>query len=315
MAISLKSMQYFNTAVDCGSISRAAERLNIAASAVSAAIDQVEATFELTLVVRRRSRGIEANASGRLIAAKFARILEDYHAILEEGADLKQLLGGSLRIGYYAPVAPAFLPGLFATAFPDGSAVTLHLRECDNDVAQDGLINGEFDVILFVSDGARASIDHEVLLKAPPYCLVPDGHPFAERNSVSLAEIGNEPLVVLDRPMVAGYYHQLFEAIEPSVRIAGYANSTEMVRSLVSEGHGCAVLNMRPLTETSYAGAGLVSVPILDPLQPLSLAIAYDRSRPRRVVEHFANACRAYFAADGAKLCVVAEGGEPSATD
>lgn len=295
MSLSLKSMRYFNTVVTLGSISRAAEHLNIAASAVSAAIDQVEATFELTLLTRQRSRGITANANGRLVAQKFARLLEDYQSILAEGAELKHALGGDLRVGYYAPVAPAFLPDIFSDILPKDSAVVLHLQECDNEAAQDGLLNGDFDVILFVSEGAKASIDYDVLIEAPPYCLLPSAHPLAQHPSVSMAEIAREPLVVLDRPVVASYYQKLFMDFADDVRIAAYANSTEMVRSLVSRGKGCAVLNMQPLTDVSYSGHGLVSRPISDPLRPLTLAIGYDHAKPRRIVRHFVEACHAYF--------------------
>ena len=114
MTVSLKAMEYFTTALRHGSISKAAAELNIAASAVGAAIDQVEAAFDLSLTIRQRSRGIEATASGRLIAQKFDRLLEDYATVLAQGNDLKQGLSGTLRIGYYAPIAPAFLPPILA---------------------------------------------------------------------------------------------------------------------------------------------------------------------------------------------------------
>lgn len=103
-------MEYFTTALRHGNIAKAAGELNIAASAIATAIDQVEAAFDLTLVTRQRSRGIAANASGRLVAQKLNGLLEEYRAVLTEGADLKTALSGVLRIGYYAPIAPAFLP-------------------------------------------------------------------------------------------------------------------------------------------------------------------------------------------------------------
>lgn len=305
MPLSLKAMQYFNTALAFGSIARAAEHLNIAASAVSAAIDQVEETFELTLVTRQRSRGITANASGRLIAQKFERLLEEYRSVLSDGAALKQSLSGTLRVGYYAPVAPAFLPGIFSTFLPvDGSAL-LHIEECDNDRAQDGLLNGDFDVILFVSDGAKASIDFDVLIEAPPYCVCAATHPLAGQDTVSLAEIALHNLIVLDRPVAATYYQKLFQDFGATPKIAAYANSTEMVRSLVSQGLGCAVLNMKPQTDEAYSGERLVTLPISDALRPLSLAIAYDHTKPRRIVNHFVRATCDYFAENQNEHCVV----------
>lgn len=298
-------MRYFNLAVARGSIAEAAEELNIAASAVSAAIAQVEDAFGLTLITRQRSRGITANANGRLIAQKFARLLEEYQSILADGAELKGSLSGALRVGYYAPVAPAFLPRIVSQFLPGDSDAVLHLQECNNDTAQEGLLKGDFDVILFVAEGAQAAIDFDVLIKAPPYCLLPADHALADKTSISLAEIAQARLVVLDRPVVAAYYQRLFESFAPDITIAAFANSTEMVRSLVGAGHGCAVLNMRPLTAISYGGEGVIAVPISDPLPPLTLAIAYDRTRPRRIVQHFVDACRAHFFEAGPHQCVV----------
>jgi DNA-binding transcriptional LysR family regulator len=305
MAVSLKAMEYFTTALRHGNISKAAAELNIAASAIGSAIDQVEATFDLTLTIRQRSRGIEANASGRQIAEKFERLLEDYAAVLAEGADLKQALSGTLRIGYYAPIAPAFLPPILASFIPKRNEVTLHLNECDNDSAQDGLQNGSYDAILFVSEGVRPSVDFDVLIEAPAYCLVPTGHAFTRQSSVTIAQIATQPLVVLNRPVAAPYYQSLFDAHANDITIAAYANSTEMVRSLVSAGQGCAVLNMQPLTQQSYCGETLVGVPISDPLPHLSLSIGYDKARPRRLVQHFVDACRAHFSETGQQQCLV----------
>jgi DNA-binding transcriptional LysR family regulator len=305
MTVSLKAMRYFTTAVQHGNIAKAAAELNIAASAVAAAIDQVEAAFDLTLVTRQRSRGIEANASGRLIAQKFDRLLEDYRSVLAEGSDLKQSLSGTLRIGYYAPIAPAFLPQILASIIPKGADVTLHLEECDNDSAQDGLLDGTYDVILFVSEDVRPAVDFDILVDAPAYCLVPADHALAKRSSVTMAQIVEYPLVVLNRPVAAAYYQSLFDAHANDITIAAYASSTEMVRSLVGEGHGCAILNMQPLTLYSYAGSALKGVPISDRLPPLTLSIGYDKQRPRRLVQYFVEECKSHFAQPGAKQCLV----------
>lgn len=305
MTVSLKAMEYFTTALRHGSISKAAAELNIAASAVGVAIDQVEAAFDLSLTIRQRSRGIEATASGRLIAQKFERLLEDYATVLAQGNDLKQGLSGTLRIGYYAPIAPAFLPPILADLVPKGTEVTLHLDECDNDSAQEGLLNGNYDAILFVSEGVRPSVEFDVLVEAPAYCLVPVGHAFASRSSVTMQQIAMQPLVVLNRPVAAKYYQSLFEDYANDITIAAYANSTEMVRSLVSAGQGCAVLNMQPLTQQSYCGETLVGVPISDALPSLTLSVGYDKVRPRRLVQHFVDACRAHFEQAGPQQCLV----------
>ena len=133
-------MEYFTTALRHGNIAKAAAELNIAASAVSVAIDQVEAEFDLTLVTRQRVRGIQANTSGRDVARKCERLLEEYRSMLAEGGELKHALAGTLRIGYYAPIAPAFLPQILDGFLPGDTALTLELEECDNDQAQERIV-------------------------------------------------------------------------------------------------------------------------------------------------------------------------------
>ncbi len=305
MALTLKAMTYFTTALRHGNITKAATELNIAASAISGAIDQVEAEFDLRLVTRQRAKGIQANANGRKIAEKCARLLEEYQSVLSDGADLKHALNGTLRIGYYAPIAPAFLPQILDSFLPTNSAMTLDLVECDNDAAQDGLLNGAFDVILFVAEGVRAPVDYEPLVAAPPYCLLPEVHPLSHQPTVSMAQIAREPLVVLNRPIAAAYYTGLFKPGSRSAPVVAYANSTEMVRSLVAAGRGCAILNMRPQTSESYFGARVVARPISEDLTPLTLAIGYDKARPRRSVTEFVRACHAHFAIAGKAQCIV----------
>ena len=305
MALTLKAMEYFTTALRHGSIANAAAELNIAASAVSSAIDQVEAEFDLTLVIRQRARGIQANSSGREVAQKCERLLEDYRALLVNGTELKKSQSGTLRIGYYAPIAPGFMPQIFDTFLPNRTGVTLELEECNNDEAQDGLLAGTYDAILFVTEGVRPAIEFDTLITAPPYCLLPESHPLADQKSVTMEQIAKEPLVVLNRPVASAYYEGLFQSGTRPAPVAAYANSTEMVRSLVAAGRGCAILNMLPLTSQTYSGASVVALPISDTLLPLTLALGYDSVRPRRIVKEFAQACRDHFTASGPAQCVI----------
>lgn len=295
MPVSLRTMRYFNTVLAHGSIAKAAEELNIAASAVSAAIDQIEAQFQLKLVNRFRSRGVTPTASGKVMERKFARLLEDYEAVLADGSELKQAFKGELRIGYYAPVAPAFLPDILRSLLGPDQQTTLHLEECDNIRAQQGLLAGEFDAILFVADGTLPQIEYDVLLQAPVFCLMPVDHPLSRQSSVRLKDLAKQNLIVLDRPVAVDYYKHLFDQSLSAPETIAYANSTEMVRSMVGAGHGVAVLNMVPATDISYAGDPLAARPIADDLPPLPLSIGYAKSNPRRIVLELAKHCQTYF--------------------
>ena len=303
MSISLRAMRYFTTAVDLGSISAAAQVLNVSASAISSAIDQIEAHFQLQLTNRQRARGVSATADGKVMAHKFQALLEDYQTILQDGVALGQSLHGDLRIGYYAPIAPAFLPRILSKLMRPENALNVHLEECDNHEALDGLRKGDFDVILFVAAGPERGLRFDPLIIAPAYCLLSADHNLAQRSEIALSDLAGEEVISLNRPMVADYYVELFARAGQQPKFIAHCNSTEMVRSLVGARGACALLNMLPLTDTSYGGDRLVARPIKDDLPPLTLSVGYRTSRPRRAVTEFVEQCRAYFAAATSLTC------------
>jgi DNA-binding transcriptional LysR family regulator len=256
--LSIKALRYFLVAAERGSIAR---------SAVASAIESTEQEFKLKLVQRFPAKGIKPTAAGATLMHKIRRLIEEYDTLFLEGTDLRMALSGSLAVGYYAPVAPTFMPDIVGPLVRGNPEVRLGFVECDNEGAQSGLLDGKFDAILFVAENVRAGIAFETLLEAPPYLLAHRDHPLARSAA---------PLVAL-------------------------ASTTEMVRSLVGAGIGCSILNMRPATQISYAGDELIAIPIRDADRPLKLVLGTLGGNPRRLVQAFSDACRAHFARPAVK--------------
>lgn len=305
MPLTLKSLRYFHTAVELESITRAAEKLNVVPSAVSAAIDQIEADFGLTLITRMPSKGIRPTATGKLLLVKVRHLLEEYENLIAEGSDLRTALTGSLKVGYYAPVAPAFLPAITAPLSDGNPSVSLQFHECDNETAQSGLLNGGYDVILFVSEDIKPGIAYETLIDAPPYVLLSRSHKLSKKRMLTPSDLRNEALVLLDRPVAAEYYRGLFEEAGVTPRIAATGTTHEMLRSLVGAGIGCAILNMRPSTDVSYAGEKLCCIPLSPDSRSLQLVLGYLPGNPRRLVKAFIEECRGYFSSSAAQSLIV----------
>lgn len=306
MRVSIKSLHYFLSAAEQGSISKAAAALNVVPSAVSSAIELVEAEFELKLVQRYPAKGIRPTAAGKSMMRKIRRLVEEYDTLLLEGAELRTALSGNLSVGYYAPVAPAFLPAIVGPLVQEHPGVTLSLAEADNERAQTGLLNGEYDLILFVAENVRAGIEYETLIEAPPYVLAPRAHPMAGKQVVDLADLAGEPLVLLDLPVTNEYYRSLLEAAGDDANVIATASTHEMVRSMVGAGVGCSILNMLPTSSVTYAGDEVVAVPIRTDAPPLKLVLGHLGGKPRRLIQAFMNAAQSYFASDAAGELIVA---------
>lgn len=307
MSLSLRAMRYVSTTMTLGSIAGAAAELHVAASAISAALDQAEAAYGMALVTRVRAKGVFPTSAGRVILLRIDDLLERYDAMLADGIKMQSSFAGQLKIGYYAPVAPAFLPLILSPLMAANPDLSLVLEECSNPGAQAGLVDGSYDAIVFVAETPLPQIEVTPLIHAPCYCLCSSSHPFAERPSVTLPEVAAERLVILDRPVATSYYRELLERVGQTIKVAATANSSEMVRSMVGAGLGCSILNMRPKTALSYAGDLLAAVPIADLSSGLTLSLGVASGPGRRVVQAFGDACIAFFAnAKGQELIVAA---------
>nr|WP_238932946.1 LysR family transcriptional regulator [Sulfitobacter mediterraneus] len=284
-------MRYVQAALKHGSITGAAEATHVTPSAIAAALDQAEAAFGMALVTRARAKGIFPTAAGRDVGRRIDDLLDRYEELLTSISDLQSNLSGNLRIGYNAPIAPAFLPMLAAQILEANPGVSFTLTEGDNNSVQTGLMDGQFDVILFVEELPNPQIETQPLIHAPTYCLCSTDHALAQHETVSISQIVAEPLVLLDRPAARGYYLDLLEQNGGDLRIVATVNSTEMVRSLVASKIGISLLNMKPRDLPTYAGQEIRCLPIRESNSGVTLSLGFAPGPKRKLVQTFVESC------------------------
>ena len=306
MDLSLRALRYVQAVLQRGSITAAADAMHVAPSAIAAALDQAEVAFGMALATRARAKGVSPTTAGRDVQRRIDDLLDRYDLLFTDMADLQSGLSGSLSIGYNAPIAPAFLPAITAPLMAAHPGLSLTLTECDNTGAQKGLVEGQFDVILFVAELPTPQIEVQPLIFAPTYCLCPAHHALAGQGRVSIGQIAQQPLILLDRPAARAYYLDLLEASGEAYRIVATANSTEMVRSLVAAGVGVALLNMRPRLAPPYAEGATACLSIAGATAGVSLSLGFAPGPRRRMVQMFLDACTAYFDGPEGKALIVA---------
>lgn len=305
MSLSLRAMRYVQAALKHGSITGAAEATHVTPSAIAAALDQAEAVFGMAIVTRARAKGIFPTAAGRDVGRRIDDLLERYDILLKGISDLQSNLSGNLSIGYNAPIGPAFLPILAAQMRQANPGVTFTLTEGDNNSVQTGLMDGQFDVILFVEELPNPQIETQPLIYAPTYCLCPWDHPLAQCETVNIPQVVAEPLILLDRPAARGYYLDLLEQKGEGLRIVATANSTEMVRSLVASKIRISLLNMKPRDLPTYAGQDIRCLPIRGSNSGVTLSLGFAPGPKRKLVQTFVESCVTFFEGpSGARLTV-----------
>ncbi len=300
--VTLKALRYFMTAVRAGSITEAAMVVNVVPSAVHTAINQVEAAFGLQLTMRSRATGLSLTATGQQMEARIQSLLDEYESLMRDGAEMRTQPTGTLRVGYYAPAAPAFMPEVIQQMMADNAGISVKFFECDTQQAQDGLVSGAYDVSVCVADAMKPGITYETLIEVPAYVLVPKTHAFAARPHVAMTELSGEKIVLLDLPVISEYYATQFDRAGATPNIVATATSLEMVRSLVGRGVGCSLLHMAVVNDLTYAGDTVVAVPLNSAVEPFKIVLGHLAGNPRRLVQVFIEVLRSYFQDEGAAV-------------
>ena len=298
MRFTLRQLELFVAACETGSVTLAAEREHISQSAASSAIAQLERSLGVQLLLRRHAHGVTPTPAGR-------RLLQEARAVLRQAEGLDRLtdeisgsVAGTLDLGCLVTLAPIVLPRL-CRAFQERHAGVRFRIEEDG---QDGLLRrlgeGRLSLALTYDLALADGIAFQRLSVLPPFAVVGEGHPLAQRATVDLAELAVEPLVLLDLPLSREYFLSLFRSRELEPVVAHRSAHPEVVRSFVANGFGYTLVNARPLSDRSLDGRRVATVPLAGEHRPMALGLAsVAGAREPRLVAEFRDFCREHVSA------------------
>jgi len=303
LGYSLRQLEYFVATAEAGSVAAAAARLNVAQPSVSSAIAKLEQQLSLQLFLRQHARGMRPTPAGRRILADARNLLRQARDLQQQALALgapgtEQAIAGSLEVGCFVTLAPAYMPGLLSALAAAHPGIAVRLSEGIQHELVEGLRAGRFELAFLYLLDLPDDIEAELLATFRPYALLPAAHPLARRRRVSLAQLAHEPLILLDVPPSSGYFTGLFRArgLEPNV--AFRSPSLEMVRGLVGRGRGYSILVTRPDGDRSYDGQALAVRPIAEDCHPGEICLArLAQAQPTRLTRSFADFCKSWFAA------------------
>jgi len=120
-------------------------------------------------------------------------------------------------------------------------------------------------------------IDSVTIGLVSPYVIVAREHRLAKRESIRLAELADEPMVLFDLPHSGNYLRSVVESVGIKPQVRYRTSGFETVRSMVAHGHGYAILNQNPAHNLTYDGAEVVPLRIDDDVEPLRVVVASMR--------------------------------------
>ena len=274
----LRQLQYLVCCVETGSIAAAAERINVSQPTVSAGIAKLEAELGVQLLLRHHAQGVTPTANAD-------RLMQSARSLLSHAVELQRIveepkntIGGEVRLGSFISLAPTFLPRLIAelkTTYPD---LRLRLGEGTQLELIEGLLSGHHELALLYDIGLPAELRSVELMQAEPYILLPATHPAAGQKTVSLHQLVDEPLILLDVPPSRDYFTGILQSFGIDSEPTYTSPSLELVRGMVGQGLGYSLLVTRPSGDLSYDGKELTICTIQERVEPAKIVLASLRA-------------------------------------
>jgi DNA-binding transcriptional LysR family regulator len=300
LRFTLRQLEYFVAVGEAGSIAKAAEQVNVSPPSISASIAQLEAEFGVQLFVRKHSHGLSLTAGGRVFLKEASRLLANADALHDIAGDIAEKVRGPLAIGCLLTFAQIVLPSLrrkFETTYPD-----VRVRQFERNQGQllEMLQRGEIDVALTYDLELSQDFAFEPLMLVPAYVMLPQDHKFAGKAAITPEELVDEPMVLLDLPFSREYYLSAFHQRGIRPNIAERTGDIAVMRTMVANGFGYGIANMRPLNTLAPDGKPMAFLPLAGDLRPLTLGIALPHAEHRtQTVQAFIEHCRRFVVEQG----------------
>lgn len=269
----LRQLEYLVAVGRFGSISLAADFLSVSPPSISNAISQLEAEFGLPLFVRKHAHGMAPTQSGRELMRQAALVLEGAKG-LSNLADLqKGTVRGELNVGCLLTFAQIVLPRLRRAFTQTYHEVDFRQFQRHQTGLIDGLRDASIDVALTYDLAIPTDLEFVELAVLPPFAILPEAHPLANRHSLTVEDLAPEPMILLDLPISSDYFLSLFHKAGLTPRIAERTQDMAVVHSLVGNEFGYSIANTRPWGNHAPDGKGLRFVPLAGALKPMRMGL------------------------------------------
>jgi DNA-binding transcriptional LysR family regulator len=241
--VTLRQFRYFVAVAEMASVAAASRELNIAQSAITKSILELEQEIGVQLF-ERTPRGMTLTPDGHRFLASARKVLSAVADATHQRRAQPASLAGPLAVGVTSLVAGYYLSEVlsrFARSCPE---VRLQVVEDAPPFLEHLLINGELDVAIMVSNalGEPQALLAETLTRSPNRVWMAANHPLAEHDDVTLQETAAHDLIVLEADRIDDLMRNVWTRHHLTTRAVLRTSSLEAVRSLVGVGAGVAIL-------------------------------------------------------------------------
>lgn len=258
LKFSLRQLEAFQAVARTGSVTRAAQALEISQPAASRLLSDFSKTVAVELFTRKDGVLIPTSEARHLLS-EVGRVFDSLNHLEELSRDLTERTAGHLRIACLPGFATALLPKLLAGFLEHRPGVRLTLEPDRPERILEWIIGEQYDCGItdeFTAHPAVESIDVPVRT----VCVLPKGDPLAERAAVTPHDLQHRKLIHTRRD--SPFYRKLHKVFsEAGVEMNSWIEVRQFSTAciIVSQGQGTSVVSA--LDAEQFRGQDIAIVP------------------------------------------------------
>ena len=193
MKFKLRQLEAFRAVAETGSMTRAAQKLEVSQPAVSRLLSDFSNSVGFDLF-RRRQGILEPTSDSRYLLAEVTRIIDNLEHLEDLRRDLTERTVGHIRIACLPGFATSHLPGVLVKFLEDRPGVTVTLEPDRPERILEWIIGEQYDCGLtgdFSGHPATTSED----LNIRSVCILPEGHFLGEKEVITPKDLSNQRLI------------------------------------------------------------------------------------------------------------------------
>lgn len=196
--MNIRQLEAFHTTIETGSVTLAGERLGISQPAVSKLLRSFSETCGLQLFTRSGGR-LVPTLEARMLAAEVDRMFAGTKRIARLAEAVRNREWGEVTIAAPAALATRYLTHALSPFLAEQPDIHLMLQSRNSPRIGELVAAGQVDIGLSVLPFDQPSVHSEIIMRFSMVCVLPAGHPLAEKQVIEIDDLRNESFVSLPR--------------------------------------------------------------------------------------------------------------------
>jgi len=237
-AMDLRGIRYFIQIAELGSITRAAEQLNIAQPALTRHVRSVEEELGVQLLVRL-PRGVRLTGAGRQFLDHCRKIMREVGRVKEELRSGIAVPSGRIILGLSPTISPLLLPGVVERMRRQCPQISLKVVEGFSTQLYDAVLTGRVDLAVLTNPAPSRTLKLTPLFSEP--LVVLSAHQSrGTRRYFSLPELMKTP--VISTQAIRTIVDEQIGRYGAQLNIEAEIDAVEAIRRLLLRGISSAVM-------------------------------------------------------------------------